>query len=881
MGISFSNFSGGTSSSSNGFSLLVGDTGNTTYSFTTAQPAGSYSINSKLGDTTFDVYLISSNNSNVGYTNSTSLEATDKFTKIVLYGATTNDVINFEYKPSASPTSLGDVEDGAAPFLTSATPTTLASIDDTTTVTGGNFAADVEVVFTGQDAVDRAAKNIVRSDSTSLIVTRPDDFPVEQEPYSMTATNAGITNPSLNINKITDYFDAGSGIIWSTSSILPSAILNVSYSTTLEATDADGGAVTYSFSSGSLPTGLSFNPSTPEISGTPAGSGSSTFNILATDSGGNSSSREFTLSVANPQVEYIVIGGGGAGGGAYGGGGGAGGYRSSIAGELSGGGTSAESPFAIALSTNYTVTVGNGGAPTVSGYAVGNAGNGGASVFATITSDGGGGGGNAAIGSAGGSGGGGMDNFAGGAGTSNQGSSGGAGSSGVNYGSGGGGGAGGAGTNGTTSAGGSGGIGIPSSVTGSTIYRAGGGGGGTYRGGTAGQGGQGGGADAGSSGNYPNNGNSGVPNTGGGGGGASANPYVTVGGSGGSGAVILKYSNAFEIVTGPGLTSYTLTDGTNKVTTFTSGSDSIQFQAATVQTTEIEFLVIAGGGGGGGGFGGGGGAGGYLSSVSGEQSGGGTSSMFALAATDNTNYPVSVGAGGTPSTGTYPSNTAGGTGINSSFSLITSFGGGGGGSHNTANFGRVGGSGGAGSLAIPANGYPGSGIDGQGFDAGSHPSYTPENEYSDGGGGAGSAGGAGSIVGTWQSVSGAGGAGVVSSITGSVIERAGGGGGGGGGRTTGTGGSATGGGGTGGSGSSDSATSTGASGTINSGGGGGGQYRAFSGTGSSGGSGVIILRYPATKTLTVGAGLTADPAITVGDKKITVIKSGTDTVSIS
>jgi hypothetical protein len=43
----------------------------------------------------------------------------------------------------------------------------------------------------------------------------------------------------------------------------------------------------------------------------------------------------------------------------------------------------------------------------------------------------------------------------------------------------------------------------------------------------------------------------------------------------------------------------------------------------------------------------------------------------------------------------------------------------------------------------------------------------------------------------------------------------------------------------------------------------------------------LVLRYPATKTLTVGAGLTANSPITVGENKVTVITAGTGNVSIN
>ena len=61
-------------------------------------------------------------------------------------------------------------------------------------------------------------------------------------------------------------------------------------------------------------------------------------------------------------VAYLVIAGGGGGAGSYGGGGGAGGYRNSYASETSGRNSSTEIKLANIVATNYTVTVGAGGA---------------------------------------------------------------------------------------------------------------------------------------------------------------------------------------------------------------------------------------------------------------------------------------------------------------------------------------------------------------------------------------------------------------------------------------------------------------------------------------------------------------------------------------
>jgi hypothetical protein len=49
----------------------------------------------------------------------------------------------------------------------------------------------------------------------------------------------------------------------------------------------------------------------------------------------------------------------------------------------------------------------------------------------------------------------------------------------------------------------------------------------------------------------------------------------------------------------------------------------------------------------------------------------------------------------------------------------------------------------------------------------------------------------------------------------------------------------------------------------------------------SGGSGVVILKYPDTKTITIGAGLTGSTAAPSGGFKISTITAGTGNVSFS
>ena len=277
-------------------------------------------------------------------------------------------------------------------------------------------------------------------------------------------------------------------------------------------------------------------------------------------------------------VDYLVVAGGASGGaGYYAGAGGAGGYRTSY-------GDASVSALSLIAGTNYTVTIGAGGAVQSDQTTVGNSGNN--SVFTTITSAGGGGGGSRneggssgpRAGLAGGSGGGTAYGYAGGAGntpsvTPSQGNAGGQAQSGNTYGSGGG---------GATTAGGgtntnnNGGAGAANSITGSSVTYAGGGGGGGYEPnydtGTGGAGGGGNGGDFGTGAAAT----AGTSNTGGGGGGGGGpNGSANNGAAGGSGIVILRYTNSFTI---SGLSGTTTTVGTDKVTTFTNaGTGNIQF----------------------------------------------------------------------------------------------------------------------------------------------------------------------------------------------------------------------------------------------------------------------------------------------------------------
>lgn len=278
------------------------------------------------------------------------------------------------------------------------------------------------------------------------------------------------------------------------------------------------------------------------VIGLPTGGTITTFGSYRVHAFTSSSTFTVPTGFSLTGLEYLVIGGGAGGHDANerGGGGGAGGYRSSVQGELSGGNSTAESTLSL-TSGSYTITIGGGGSRNS---------NGGNTTFHTITSIGGGTGGNqdGDNGQSGGSGGGAGGDRPGsqGAGTSGQGFAGGNAGGSSWYSAGGGGGASQTPANSPvdqyemTNHVQSGGHGLSSSITGTSITRAGGGGGDWYTGSNGWRmlGGNGGGGNGGKT-QGGVNGTAGTANTGSGGGGGDLRGCSA--GAGGSGIVIIRY----------------------------------------------------------------------------------------------------------------------------------------------------------------------------------------------------------------------------------------------------------------------------------------------------------------------------------------------------
>lgn len=277
----------------------------TTATFTKEYFAGAYTIASALLDSTYDIYVYDTVGNQVGYTKSPSLNATGNFNKIVIIGGTTGDLLSFSYKTTFTANSTtSQVTAGA--FITSTTPTALNSINDTTTIIGGNFASDVAVYFVGSDNTERAAKSIVRTSNSELIVTRPDNFPTTLGTYKLVVENPGITRPTgSSLHILNNAITPGTSPNWTTSADLGTFNYGSSVSTTIVATDSENTDIDYSLISGSIPAGLSLNQETGSITGTiTAATGQYNFTIRAVDTGGNTVDRQFLITSLAPIVGF-------------------------------------------------------------------------------------------------------------------------------------------------------------------------------------------------------------------------------------------------------------------------------------------------------------------------------------------------------------------------------------------------------------------------------------------------------------------------------------------------------------------------------------------------------------------------------------------------
>jgi len=443
----------------------------------------------------------------------------------------------------------------------------LGTFSDNISISISAIATDDSTITYSLASGSTLPSGVTLNSATGLISGTTPDV-ASNTTYTFTINASDGSNPAV---PRTFSFTTNAAPTWVTASgSLGTFVEQSSISLSVQATDPSDN-LTYSISSGSLPSGVSLNSTTGAISGTlpdVASDTTYTFTITASD-GVNSIPRQFSISSQAALIfEYLMTGGGGGGGGGYnGGGGGAGGL---LYGNMT-------KPFG-----SYSVTIGSAGIGASSGFEGSSGTN--TSAFSLIAYGGGKGVGEqqnmSASGSVNAEGGG----SAGGRGhptyqsassipaVSGQGNIGGTTVSCCANGGGGGAGSAGGDGNSGSSLGGAGGTGISSSITGTSQFYSGGGGGGSRSGGSGGSGGSGVGGNGGAN---SSGGNASSYGSGGGGGGGSSG--VSNGGNGSSGVLIIAYPSSNPALTSisAGLTYDQPSRSGYRVYRFTSGTGTI------------------------------------------------------------------------------------------------------------------------------------------------------------------------------------------------------------------------------------------------------------------------------------------------------------------
>ncbi|HZO56537.1 MAG TPA: IPT/TIG domain-containing protein [Bryobacteraceae bacterium] len=175
---------------------------------------------------------------------------------------------------------------GAGPTITSITPnaTTAGAPSFTLTVNGSGFNASSAIRLAGQ----ALSTTFVSANQLSAVIT-PSLIP-SAGTVSITVANAG---PVVS-NAVSLLINAQTQIVTAT---LAPGLIGTAYT---QALSVAGGTAPYQFvlASGNFPPGLSLDPNTGAITGTPVEAGSYNFTIQVTDAAGFVATRQFNLVIA-------------------------------------------------------------------------------------------------------------------------------------------------------------------------------------------------------------------------------------------------------------------------------------------------------------------------------------------------------------------------------------------------------------------------------------------------------------------------------------------------------------------------------------------------------------------------------------------------------
>lgn len=171
-------------------------------------------------------------------------------------------------------------------------------------ITGQNFDSASTGLLVDANGVSKIPTTSVRDSSSQITITYSGNTLLDgtvPEPLDVKVVNGSGLSATLE-----DYININATPTWNTASGSLGTVYNgsrSSYSTSVSATDPEGGSLTYSIVSGAVPTGMTLN-SNGTITGTPSAVGSNTtynFTVRASD-GNNTTDRAFSITINAPVV---------------------------------------------------------------------------------------------------------------------------------------------------------------------------------------------------------------------------------------------------------------------------------------------------------------------------------------------------------------------------------------------------------------------------------------------------------------------------------------------------------------------------------------------------------------------------------------------------
>ena len=190
----------------------------------------------------------------------------------------------------------------ASPTVTGVSPNNIDESDDpqTLVITGSAFDSGATALLVGSGGnITPTTSTRNSSSQITIVYSGGDVITSDTGPYAIKVANS--TGLSGTLDAAVTYDDAPN---WSTSAGSLGTVFEDSAmsTTTVAATDPEGGSVTYSVTSGALPTGTSLGSSNGQITGTPNVSDTynssgvtHNFTVTANDGTGNTTPRAFSI----------------------------------------------------------------------------------------------------------------------------------------------------------------------------------------------------------------------------------------------------------------------------------------------------------------------------------------------------------------------------------------------------------------------------------------------------------------------------------------------------------------------------------------------------------------------------------------------------------